>query len=303
MARNIFCFLGVLSLLSLAACGGGSNSGKVSLGITDAPVDSAQSVVVQFSGVAFKRQDSDTETVENITPQSIDLLQYQDGKVALLLDGIDLPSGTYEWVRLMVNAEPNVVDSYLVDNSGARCELTIPSGAQSGLKLNRGFTLDADGSVALTIDFDLRQSVHAPPGQASGACSTGYLLRPTLRLVDDAQVGAISGTVDPSLITTGCVPAVYIYSGSNVVPDDIELTTSMNPDIDPLATATVTMANGAATYSYQAAFIPAGNYTATFTCSADDPTLDENLVFVDTQNVTVQNIMISTVGFPTALGT
>ena len=45
--------------LVLTACGGGggggNDTGQLSLGVTDAPVDDAASVVVQFSGVAFKR--------------------------------------------------------------------------------------------------------------------------------------------------------------------------------------------------------------------------------------------------------
>jgi len=87
--------------------------------------------------------------------------------------------------------------------------LIVPSGAESGLKMNRGFTLPADGSVALTVDFDLRKSLHAPPGQKSmmETCTQGYLLRPTLRLVQDSEVGAIAGTIDPSRFSgvVGCV--------------------------------------------------------------------------------------------------
>jgi hypothetical protein len=174
----------------------------------------------------------------------------------------------------------------------------VPSGAESGLKLNRGFTLPADGSVALTIDFDLRKSIHAPPGQkgSTAECTQGYLMRPTLRIVDDANVGAIAGTVDSALVTADCKPKVYVFSGSGVTPDDIEETTAA-PDVDPLLVANVDVQNGATSYTYKAAFLPPASYTVAFTCSDDDPTDDDTLTFLTPQNVTVQNNLIASANF------
>ena len=294
----------VMTVLGLAACGsggggGGNDMGRLSLGVTDAPVDEASKVVVQFSGVAFKRAGAAAERVENLapSPRQLDLLQYQEGRAALLLDGVTLPAGDYQWIRLIVDNEPAVRDSYIVLTGGEECELRVPSGAESGLKLNRGFTLPADGSVALTIDFDLRKSIHAPPGQRSktDSCTQGYLMRPTLRIVNDAEVGAIAGHVDSALVTDGCLPKVYIFSGSGVTPDDIE--DAGGADADPLVVADVAIANGSTAFGYRAAFLPPGPYTAAFTCDDDDAALDDTLVFSGTQNVTVQTNLISTADF------
>jgi hypothetical protein len=289
-------------VLGLAACGGGdggNETGQLSLGVTDAPVDDASSVVVQFSGVAFKRAGATAETVQNLSPspRQLDLLQYQGGRAALLLDGVTLPAGDYEWIRLIVDNEPAVRDSYIVLTSGQECELSVPSGAESGLKLNRGFNLPADGSVALTIDFDLRKSIHAPPGQQGSAaeCTQGYLMRPTLRIVADAEVGAIGGHVDSALVTEGCLPKVYVFSGTGVVPDDIE--DASGTDADPLVVASVTVESGSTAYPYRAAFLPPGPYTVAVTCGDDDATADDTLVFTGTQNVTVQTNLISTADF------
>jgi hypothetical protein len=291
-------------LLGLGACGGGggdgNQTGRMTLSVTDAPVDEAESVVVQFSGVAFKRAGAAAETVENLTPatRQIDLLEYQEGRAALLLDGVTLPAGDYEWLRLIVDNQPGVRDSYLVRTSGEECELRVPSGAESGLKLNRGFTLPADGSVALTIDFDLRKSIHAPPGQRGTApdCTQGYLMRPTLRIVDDANVGAIAGSVDSALVTEDCLPKVYVFSGASVVPDDIEVQ-GATADVDPLLVARVPIQNGATAYAYRAAFITPGDYTVAFTCSDDDATADNVLQFLTPKNVTVRANLISTADF------
>ena len=294
-----------LMLATLAACGGGTGSstdshGAVSLSITDAPVDTATSIVVQFSGVTFKREDGAAETVTTLTPspRQFDLLQYQEGRAALLLDGVPLPAGRYEWIRLIVDNEPNVRDSYLVRTTGEECELRVPSGAESGLKLNRGFTLPASGSVALTIDFDLRKSVRAPRGQQGmgSECTQGYLLRPTLRIVDDANVGAIAGTVDSTLVTATCLPKIYVFQGSNAVADDIE-DVVVNPDIDPVVVASVAVENGSTAYRYRAAFMPPGDYTVAFTCDDDDAELDEVLTFFAPRNVTVQTNLVANADF------
>jgi hypothetical protein len=287
--------------LGLAACsgGGGNETGRLSLSVTDAPVDDASSVVVQFSGVAFKRAGAAQEEVQDLTPspRQLDLLQYQEGRAALLLDAVTLPAGDYEWIRLIVDNETGVRDSYLVLDGGEECELRVPSGAESGLKLNRGFTLPAAGSVALTIDFDLRKSIHAPPGQqsASESCTQGYLMRPTLRIVDDANVGAIAGHVAGELVTDQCLPKVYVFEGAGTVPDDIE--EADGADADPLVVADVAVENGSTEFAYRAAFLPPGSYTVAFSCDDDDAAADDTLTFVGAQDVTVQSNLISTADF------
>ncbi|MBK6349133.1 MAG: DUF4382 domain-containing protein [Proteobacteria bacterium] len=255
-------------------------------------------MVVSVSGVAFKPEGSAPEVIESLTPRSIDLLQYQNGRTAILLQDTPMQAGRYQWLRLIIDTQPAVRDSYIVIN-GNECELNVPSGAETGLKMNRPIDVPADGSLALTIDFDLRKSVHAPPGQASGACTTGYVLRPTLRLVNDANVGAIDGTVsfEAGAAPDGCKPNVYVYEGT-VTPDDMEETTAASPDVDPLVVVGVTILDGSTSGTYRAAFIPAGSYTAAFTCD-DDTIDDQSLAFVPPAGVAVavQNNVISTVNF------
>jgi hypothetical protein len=304
IASLIWTFLVSMILFALAGCsgsGGGSpETGRMSLSVTDAPVDDASNVVVQFSGVAFKREGEAPEVVQSLSPspRQLDLLEYQEGRAALLLDGVTLPAGRYEWVRLIVDTQENVRDSYIVLTTGEECELRVPSGAESGLKLNRGFTLPADGSVALTIDFDLRKSIHAPPGQrgTTAGCTQGYLMRPTLRIVDNANVGAIAGTIASALVTDDCLPKVYVFSGGAVTPDDIEESGAAS-DVDPLLVTNVDVQNGATAYGYRAAFLPPGTYTVAFTCDDDDPTDDDVLTFLTPQTVGVQNNLLGSANF------
>jgi hypothetical protein len=287
----------------LAACGGSggdgdkSQTGRLKLSITDAPMDNAESVWLQFSAVEFKPEGGPPVLNTLATSQRLDLLPLQGGRSAVLVNDVVLPAGRYEWIRLVVDNVPNVRDSYVMMN-GAECEMTVPSGAESGLKMNRGFTLPAGGSVALTVDFDLRKSLHAPPGQRSmmEQCTQGYLLRPTLRLVQDSEVGAIAGTVDPLLFkdVTGCVPMVYVFSdGTNpagsTTPDDQD-SNEPNPTV---------MAKPDANGAYKATFLPQGNYTVAYSCSVDNQTADDSPTFVfgEKKPAVVQPNLITQVNF------
>jgi hypothetical protein len=287
----------------LAACGGGGDdgdkakTGTLKLSITDAPVDDVDEVWVKFSAVEFKPESGAPILNTLQTPQSLNLRELRDGRTAVLVNEVVLPAGRYEWIRLVVDNVPNVRDSYVMAD-GLECELTVPSGAESGLKMNRGFTLTADGSVALTADFDLRKSLHAPPGQKSmmGVCTQGYLLRPTLRLVQDSEVGAIAGTVHSSRVKPGC--SVYVFPGdvASTTPDDFD-----NKDAEPVVMAPVSEAG-----TYKATFLTAGTYTVAYTCSKEDSTdpaeddSDDDPPFefdTDKQGATVQPNLITTVNF------
>lgn len=288
------------ALVTAAGCGGsngggGPGSGTLSLQITDAAVDSAEHVFVQFSGLEIQAADGMRTTLHYCqdpadsaksilseaacttppAPKQLDLLALSGGQAETLLDHFTLAAGRYDWIRLMVDTA-GMHDSFIVV-AGVDHELDIPSGDQTGLKLNRGFSVPAGGSADFTIDFDLRKSVHLT--------GTGqYLLRPTLRLADNVMVGAIAGTVDGALVPAACTPAVYVFAGSGVTPDDIDGTPA-----DPVTTAAVKLDSGSGKYQYKAAFLEAGSYTVAYTCQAalDDPAVNDALTFSGTATVSV----------------
>ena len=287
-----------ISACLLAGCGGGSGGstetpmGRISLGITDAPVDGATAVVVKFTAVELKPEDGDAFTI-NLTPaQSVDLLVLAGGGSRALLENYSVPAGHYQSIRLLIEAQQNQPSSYIDFASGARYPLYVPSGSESGLKLIRGFTVAAGSNSNFTIDFDLRKSVIAPPGQAPN-----YLLKPVLRMVDNLQVGAIAGKVDAALVTTGCSPQVYIFTGAGVVPDDLD--PAAPPDVDPLVSVPVKLDTATGEYRFRAGFIEVGEYTASFTCDGaiDTPEGEEVLVFTGTQNLTVNTNQTTTIDF------
>jgi hypothetical protein len=296
-------FYGCLCVCMVAAaaalvsgCGGGgeaaSADGRLSLAITDAPVDGATAVVVRFTAIELKPEGAEAITI-SLDPQiSVDLLQLAGGGSRELLAERSVPAGRYEWLRLQIEAEPNQNASYIDLEDGTRYPLFVPSGSESGLKLIRGFTVAQGSASNFTIDFDLRKSVIAPPGQAPN-----YLLKPVLRMVDNLLVGTIAGTVATALVPEGCTPQVYVFTGTGVVPDDLDA--AVAPDVDPLVSVPVSLDTVTGEYRYRAAFLEAGNYTVSFTCDGEDdtPEGEEVLLFSGTRDVTVSSNQTATINF------
>jgi hypothetical protein len=287
-----------VSAALLLGCGGGdsqatpSGNGRLTLSVTDAPVDGATAVVVRFTGVELKPAGGNAFSVTLDPAQTIDLLALAGGSSRALLSEHAVPAGRYEWVRLMVDAQANVPTSYIDLSTGERFPLFVPSGSESGLKLIRGFTVAAGSVSNFTIDFDLRKSVIAPPGQAPN-----YLLKPVLRIVDNLQVGTIAGTVAAALVPAGCAPYVYFFSGAGITPDDLDAAPS--PDVDPLISVPVILDATSGEYRFRAAFVEVGDYTATFTCNGDldTPEGEETLVFASTHTLTVSANQTATINF------
>jgi hypothetical protein len=289
MSRSTLCMLGFA--LAITSCGGGGGGGDngtatLTLSIKDAPVDGASAVVVEFTGVELKPAGGGRVMFDFATPRQIDLLALQGNASTPILDGVEVPAGDYNWIRLAVNAERGVLDSYIELEGGAMESLFIPSGAQTGLKLHTGFTI-AQGSIAdFTIDFDLRKSVHDPEGQPD------FYLRPTLRLIDNLVVGTVRGTVAPELVTdASCTNganhdmgnAVYLYAGVDAAVDDV------GSPAEPLTSVLVELDEGSGDYVYEVGFVAEGDYTVAFTCQAadDDPATDDDIAFVGAANVSV----------------
>ncbi|HEX9772498.1 MAG TPA: DUF4382 domain-containing protein [Steroidobacteraceae bacterium] len=280
------------ALSALAACGSdgdGSGTGQISLGVTDSPVDVADAVVVQFTGVELKPKDGPAFSRDFAVPKTIDLLAFQGEERAMLLDGEEVPAGEYLWMRLKVNADPDVAGDSYITIDGADCELLIPSGDERGLQMIRGFTVGVGTITNFTVDFDLRKSVLQPPGQTTvvPVCDgQAYLLKPVVRVVDNLEVGTITGTVDSTFITEQCGTGetqsgvypgnVYLFGpvadGDTVTPDDYDTVDADPNGADALASAMVSETD----FSYTFGFVPAGNYVTAYTCDADDVLIDAN---------------------------
>lgn len=284
----------VFSGVWLTACGGDDSTprtGELSLQVTDAPVDSAEQVVIRFTGISYKPAGGAPLQAVFDAPKDIDLLALAGGDAAPLVSNAVLPAGAYEWLRLDVDAAfDTVYDSYIVI-AGNQYELHVPSGSESGLKLNGGFTVPQGGVASYTLDFDLRRAIVEPVGQP------GYFLKPVIRMVNNAQVGTLAGVVDGALLASLCTGsatgAVYLYQGADVTPDDVD-----GLDAEPVASGSVTM-QGDGNYHYTIAFLNPGSYTATYTCdtAVDLPESSELLAYAGTTNVVISTGVTTTQDF------
>ena len=255
-----------ITLFGLAGCGGSGSGTMMSLSVADAPVDGAEKVVVVFSGVELVPGSGSPVTINFASPKTIDLLN-DSGTASAVLFSQPIPPGSYGQIRLLVVADGDPSNSYIVLSDGSMHGLMVPSGAQTGLKLVSGFTVPDSGVVDYTIDFDLRQAIVCQPG-----LSPQCFLKPVERLVNNTTVGNIQGQVANTLVTTGCTPGVYLYAGTVTAPEDMNSTAPATDTNQPIASKIV-VANSEPPYYYQFTFLPPGTYTVAFTCEAalDNP--------------------------------
>lgn len=285
--RSAMLLASLLIASGLVACGGGEDSpvpttstGSLFLKLTDAPVDDAAEVVIVFTGVELQRSEGAPVAINFDAPRSIDLLKFRDGVTTSLLDGVSVTAGQYSGLRLLLTAQQNLQSgSYIRLRDGRQFPLFIPSGSETGLKLVRPFVVAQGGATRLLVDFDLRKSVVAPPGQAPN-----WFLRPALRLIDELQVGNLTGSVDVAALASAqrrtaatCRPGIYVFTGSGATPDDMD--GSSTDGADPLVYLPLTIPEQTGTpATYTVRFLEPGAYTVAATCYFEidaDPTANE----------------------------
>ena len=291
-------------LVMLTGCGSGSSGsdpvnavGRISLGISDGPIHDAKNVCIRFTEIEFKGEGAPL-TVDLGGEEIINLLDFQGANSFPLLVDEPLPAGQYQWLRLGIDAERGgdlVGDgtqegpcisgrSYLVTDRSTVHNLYVPSSAQTGLKLVGGFTIPVNGSANFTADFDLGKSLTEPPG-----LDTDVIFRPTIRLVNNVEVGTLTGLVDSALVATAdtCAASVYVFPAAE-------------GDVDPDNSITFAMVNteenidrGQTEYRYTVGFLLAGEYEAAFSCD-DGATFEP----VEGKPVSIIANEVTTVDFP-----
>ncbi|QQD18842.1 DUF4382 domain-containing protein [Spongiibacter nanhainus] len=320
----------VVGVSLLAGCGGdgssggGSGSTTASFAVTDAPVDDVESIKVTFSRLDLKPAQGDPISVSLDEPVVIDnLLALTGNAAAPIVNDIEVEPGEYQWVRLYVDG--GIPDSEVQPEVGNKLDLFIP-GQQNGngngnprfLQLNTGFTIAAGSEADFTIDFVLRKGLTKP------ANSDYYLLRPAMRLVDNVEVGTITGTVDSAIPDSlACVEtdadyfgSVYLYEGDLTAEGSAEPDDVYDPGIEsgsddvqdaagerPVTTANVVFDEDSATLRYEIGFVRANEegYSLAYSCNAkgDDPATDDDIPYTEVKYTTVEAGGTATVDFST----
>lgn len=136
--------------------------------------------------------------------QSYNLLELTNG-VYEVLGQIELEAGYYNQIRLIVSNENNNV----VVN-GNEHAMFVPSGEQTGVKLNIQAEIENGSELVVMLDFDAKRSVVK---RGIGNAPTPYLLKPVIRATLLDNVGSIAGTVLP--VESRSI--VYAVSGEDTV--------------------------------------------------------------------------------------
>lgn len=168
----------------------GPGTTQIAVKLTDAPGDFDQ-VIVEVEDVMIKTSvEGDDEegwtSLEDVRTGPYDLLELTGGKTALLADA-EIPAGYLGQIRLVLGD-----NNYLVEQgSEQELLLKVPSGQQSGLKLQVNKELEADRLYTFILDFDVEESI-----VTTGAGT--YNLKPVIRVAVEEVSGSIVGSVHPT---------------------------------------------------------------------------------------------------------
>ena len=220
-ANFLTLMLAAFSTLALTACGGGSGGGQeegtgtLSVGITDAGADMVTEVHVTFTGITVKPKSGGQLRFPIDPPITVDLMELTGENSVSLIGDQQVPAGEYNWIALEVaaNTGSDTDNLWVIQDVGGREPMEIPSGQQSGLRLVSGFTVLANRTTALMIDWDLRKALVMP----SNGDET-WKLRPALRITDLAVYGRIEGTVSDQLFMGS--PAIDDACDYNATEDE-----------------------------------------------------------------------------------
>lgn len=158
--------------------------------LVDAPGD-YQQVLVDVQAVRFHVSGDTTsdsangwQDLEGFTPAVYDLLELTNGTEALLGE-IEITDEKVGQVRLVLGDN----NSVMVDSMSY--PLTIPSGAESGLKIIINEKVEPGFTYNLILDFDAARSIKET-GKGD------YKLRPVIKTHFEATSGSIAGVVEPA---------------------------------------------------------------------------------------------------------
>lgn len=246
------------SLLGLLAACGSSQTGKVSVRLMDASGD-VKAAVVTIAEIDLVG--SGGTTVLSTTETTTDLLTLAND-TALLVDGVDVPAGTYSQLRFVITGGyveveqadgSSIIYASSPDYAGLPTEavvggkLQMPSYAQSGLKVDLpgGLVVGAKARIVL-VDFNVQQSF----GHVAGH-SGMWVMHPVATATDFELTGTVNVTLTPAASPPVTIPAGATFRATLTFPDGT-------------TTKSLPLAADAGAYKASFAYLVPGDYTIAF---------------------------------------
>lgn len=191
----------VFMLLGFTACkkdnASASGKGTVQVRMTDAP-GAYDAVNIDVTGVQVHSDVSGWVPMNNVHAGIYNLLDLTNG-IDTLIATQDMPEGTISQIRLLLGSNNTVVIA------GNSYPLTIPSGSESGLKINVHDSVKTGVTTTVLLDFNAGASVHET--------GNGYQLKPVIHaIVTTAATGSISGVISPAVFAN-----IYVVAGTDTI--------------------------------------------------------------------------------------
>ncbi|MDH5368134.1 MAG: DUF4382 domain-containing protein [Cyclobacteriaceae bacterium] len=198
--KTAITFLTLLLFFTIG-CTDSEVSERIQIRLTDAPGD-FDAVNIDIAGIEYHlstgNQPSGWMTMENVNTGVYNLLDFANGIDTVLADA-ELSTGKISQIRFILGNNNSVV----ID--GTEHAMSTPSAQTSGLKLNLHADILEGITYKVLLDFDAARSVVQRGGKFS--------LKPTIRVVSEAQNGAITGTVNP----VEASPAIFAIQNEDTV--------------------------------------------------------------------------------------
>lgn len=187
---------------SFYGCHKNEGTARLNIRLTDAP-GNYEEVNVDIKGIEIHANSGDLKSgwnsLNNFNPGVYNLLEFTAG-VDTLLGSNELPVGKISQIRFVLGPDNSV------KINGEKIRLITPSAQSSGLKLQVNTFLEEGITYNMLLDFDASRSI-VRTGNGN------YLLKPVIKMITEAESGAIKGQVSPIEAS----PAVYAIQGSDTL--------------------------------------------------------------------------------------
>ena len=223
MNRMIKIFIGILCFLAIFSCNNDDNitTTKVNGATTNTIDDGMATVEIRIHDQPFKKSGK-TVTELNITVKEINIVNAAGDVIPcpmkevkrlnildiaksnpVVLSSVSVPRGLYKQLRLVISDDSTIV----VD--GEKFDIKIPSGQQSGVKLDGDFYIN-NKFFRLDLDFKPEESVIYNKGQ-------GYKMKPVIHISNTAEIlGFFRGYLNFGDGKSGCETVVELNSDNSL---------------------------------------------------------------------------------------
>ena len=273
LGKYFLLIITTLVLVFMVRCGddnvSGGDVGTLVVRLTDAPfpIDLVDEANVTINKIELRESadgdDPFLTLVEN-AQLPFNLLDLQNAVTGDLVQ-IEIPVGSYNLVRLYVS-EANVI---LKD--GTNFDLTVPSGAQTGIKIFIQPAIEVVGGLTseLLLDFDVGKSFVVQGNPNTPAGINGFIFTPVIRAVNMSTAGRITGLVRDN--SSAVLPNAEVWI-----------------EQESVVSTTFTDETGA----YALIGVPAGDYSV-YTTKADHDTVSASGLVVVAGNETQQDFELT----------